>query len=209
MNIIAHRGFWSNVGEKNNMTAFQRALDNGFGIETDVREYRGKLVLSHDLADDNSALCRELFDYYSRNNCDSCLALNVKEDGIHSSVKELLKEYKINNFFFFDMSIPEMVVYRRMELPFYTRHSDIETELVLYDYAKGVWVDAFYDDWDEVEASVRHIKDGKAVTMISPEIHGKDEISIWEQIKNTNLCLDESFNLCTDYPQKAKEFFWG
>ena len=31
--ILAHRGYWKNESEKNSKTAFERAFDNGFGIE--------------------------------------------------------------------------------------------------------------------------------------------------------------------------------
>jgi hypothetical protein len=34
--IIAHRGFWYKPEEKNTLAAFERALQNGFGIETDL-----------------------------------------------------------------------------------------------------------------------------------------------------------------------------
>ena len=36
MNIIAHRGYWKVSSEMNTRVAFERALINGFGIETDI-----------------------------------------------------------------------------------------------------------------------------------------------------------------------------
>lgn len=35
MKIIAHRGFWKTESEKNTMKAIQRAIDSGYGFETD------------------------------------------------------------------------------------------------------------------------------------------------------------------------------
>lgn len=35
MKIIAHLGYWIDEDEKNTLSAFSRALDNGFGIEID------------------------------------------------------------------------------------------------------------------------------------------------------------------------------
>ena len=46
MKIIAHRGFWIKDSEKNTVKAFERALENGFGIETDLRDYNQKIVAS-------------------------------------------------------------------------------------------------------------------------------------------------------------------
>ena len=34
--VIAHRGWWKAENEKNTKTAFERAFDCGFGVETDL-----------------------------------------------------------------------------------------------------------------------------------------------------------------------------
>ena len=209
MNIIAHRGQWDKPEHKNTMPAFEKAIKNGYGIETDVREYNGKLVLSHDIADSSSVSCSKLFEYYTKNESNAYLALNVKEDGIQRIIQGLLCEYAIKNYFFFDMSVPEMVVYREMGIPFFTRRSDIEHELVLYSDAAGVWVDAFYDDWDMISAIAKHLEDRKMVSLISPEIHKKNEKKIWEELRSSGIADRTGFFLCTDYPQKAEEFFGG
>ena len=49
MQLIAHRGYWLDPKEKNTETAFVRALQHGFGIETDFRDLNGHLVISHDV----------------------------------------------------------------------------------------------------------------------------------------------------------------
>ena len=50
MELLAHRGFWRTPAEKNAEAAFRRAFDAGYGIETDVRDRLGELVVSHDPA---------------------------------------------------------------------------------------------------------------------------------------------------------------
>lgn len=209
MKIIAHRGFWTDESEKNSMRAFRKAIDEKYGIETDVREYNGSLVLSHDIANSSSVLCTELFEYYKNKKSNSVLALNVKEDGIQSSLKDILKEYEITEYFMFDMSIPEMVVYDRMGFRFFSRHSDIEILPVMYDKAEGIWVDAFFNDWDMVESVQNHLKAGKLVSLISPEIHGKDKTLIWKEIVDCNINDNDNFFLCTDYPGEARDIFGG
>ena len=49
MNIIAHRGFWRKEKEMNTSIAFSRAISSNYGIETDVRDCCGELVISHDV----------------------------------------------------------------------------------------------------------------------------------------------------------------
>ena len=47
--IIAHRGYWKNENEKNKKAAFERAFDCGFGVETDLRDIKGEIVISHNM----------------------------------------------------------------------------------------------------------------------------------------------------------------
>lgn len=125
-NIIAHRGLWLEHREQNTEEAFQRALKNGFGIETDIRDCCGEVVISHDLPVSN---CMDL-DYFLAM-CslkpDLVLALNVKADGLQNKV---LNSDIRNSHFFFDMSVPDMLGYKQHGLKFYTRYSDIESSTV-------------------------------------------------------------------------------
>ena len=50
MQILAHRGRWRSPSEKNSEGAFRAALSAGYGIETDIRDFDGRLVISHDPA---------------------------------------------------------------------------------------------------------------------------------------------------------------
>jgi glycerophosphoryl diester phosphodiesterase len=50
LKIISHRGFWITPSEQNTEVAFIRALECGFGIETDIRDVSGDLVISHDMS---------------------------------------------------------------------------------------------------------------------------------------------------------------
>jgi len=46
--ILAHRGAWTVPKERNSAEALKRALKSGFGIETDLRDLDGTVVISHD-----------------------------------------------------------------------------------------------------------------------------------------------------------------
>ena len=47
-NILAHRGCWGQSVKRNSFEALKRALEEGFGIETDFRDCNGVIVISHD-----------------------------------------------------------------------------------------------------------------------------------------------------------------
>lgn len=88
MKILAHRGFWNTLEEKNSLKALNRAFQNGYGIETDIRDYLGELVISHNIPDSKSPKLEELLSIYSEEKYDLPLALNVKSDGIQSILKK-------------------------------------------------------------------------------------------------------------------------
>jgi len=208
MNILAHRGIWKSIIDKNNIQSLKKAIEINLGIETDIRDYKGKLVISHNIADENCTLVSELFEVYQNMQSSVQLALNVKADGIQDLLIDLLDKYEIDNYFLFDMSIPELVVNEKKGLKFYTRHSDIESECVLYDKACGVWLDSFYDEnWLTPEIIDRHLADGKSMCIISPEIHGFDNTNYWNMLKDNNYHKSDLISLCTDLPDKAREFF--
>lgn len=210
MNILAHRGLWTKDGEKNTLFALRNALKEGFGLETDIRDCEGKLVISHNAAEENSPLAEELFSIYKASGCDATLALNVKADGIQPLLTPLLEKYAIQNYFLFDMSVPEMVVNAENDLTFYTRHSDIERECVLYEKSVGVWMDSFYSDaWLTAEAIQKHLAAGKRVCLVSPELHGRPYQPFWKMFKDSHLEQCEYVSLCTDKPIEARGYFYG
>lgn len=208
MFILAHRGLWECEEEKNSMKAIYRAFDCGMGIETDIRDYEGKLVISHNIADENSPMVEDVFKYYAENELNVPLALNIKADGLQELIKNLVEQYGITNYFLFDMSIPELVVNEKMKLNFFTRNSDIEKECVMYEQAMGVWMDSFYkEDWIRISCIQEHLYNGKKVCMISPEIHRMKEGKLWEMLLTEGLHMNPNVMLCTDKGKEAERFF--
>ena len=208
MEIIAHRGFWKEVSEKNTMAAFKRSAEFGVGTETDFRDYKEKLAVSHNVADDSSPLAEDFFALYT--GTDKTLALNVKADGIQQLLKELLAKYDIQNYFCFDMSIPDTLGYIDAGLKFYVRESEYEVINSLYDKADGVWVDGFAgDNWITPELILDHRAKGKKVCIVSSDLHARDYNPLWQRLKTAEIINDDGVILCTDNPDKAKEFFYG
>ena len=208
MEIIAHRGFWKKEEEKNKKEAFVRAREEQIGTETDFRDYEQKLVVSHNVADSTCMSADDFFAMYK--NQKYTLALNVKADGIQQLLKESLKKNNITNYFCFDMSIPDTLEYINSDLKFFARESEYETINNLYEKADGVWADGFEsDDWITKEYIRNHRKKGKKVCIVSPDLHKRDYTKLWERINDKEILIDDGVILCTDYPDKAKEFFYG
>lgn len=208
MEILAHRGVWVQTKEKNSIYALEKAFFEGVGIETDVRDYDGELVVSHDIADNTCELFETILDKYVRTVEKKYIAINIKADGLQEKLITLLEKYKINKYFVFDMSVPEMVVYSKNNINFFTRHSDIEPTCVLYEKAQGVWLDSFYSsDWLSLDIMAQHLNNKKMICIISPEIHGFEYMKLWEMIKNKKLYSNPSVMLCTDKPSEARRFF--
>jgi hypothetical protein len=207
MKIISHRGYWKALDERNSIEAFKRSFDLGFGTETDVRDCAGELVISHDMPTGTELRVSDFLDIYCSSGCKEPLALNIKSDGLQESLKILLEDFKVNNYFLFDMSVPDAVVSLRNELICYTRQSEYEQPCSFYEQASGVWMDEFHSDWIDFCQVQEHLKNGKKVCIVSPELHGRDPKEKWLQyIEFNKFTGSEDIILCTDLPEIAKEF---
>lgn len=58
----------------------------------------------------------EVFKMYHEVRSNELLALNIKIDGLQDMMEELLKNFKIANYFFFDMSVCDTVIYVEKQL---------------------------------------------------------------------------------------------
>jgi hypothetical protein len=204
MKIISHRGLWYKREERNSFDSLKLSLNTNFGLETDVRDFNGKLVISHDIADDSSILLSDFFIFCKNFHNSLPLALNIKADGLHGHLKSALQDYDINNYFLFDMSIPDFIGYVKQGLNVFMRLSEYERDYIFYDRVKGIWLDAFLSIWYDEKLIRSHLANGKAVCVVSEELHGRPFDRQWELIRNWSLHNHDNFMLCTDHPEKAK-----
>lgn len=209
MQILSHRGYWKSPEEKNTREAFERSFSMGFGTETDIRDYRGNLVISHDIPDENSMLLEDFFSIYVAYDKSLPLALNVKADGLQEKIKELIQKYQIQNYFMFDMSVPDGLVYIKHNLTVFTRMSEYEKDPSFYDEASGVWLDEFYRHWITKDIIASHLKNRKKVCIVSPDLHQRDYKKEWQDYKE----ISQQFNtpdlmICTDFPEEARGFYY-
>lgn len=114
--ILAHRGFWTEPAEKNSREALERAFREGFGIETDIRDRNGALVVSHDPpVGDGLMTFDELLELYRRHAPQAggragTLALNIKADGLQGPLLDALARHSVDDWFVFDMAVPDGVL---------------------------------------------------------------------------------------------------
>lgn len=208
MIILSHRGYWQDISEKNLPMAFERSFSLGFGTETDIRDYEGELVISHDIADEGCISVKEMFDIYNKYDNTLSLALNIKADGLQLKLKELLEEYKITNYFVFDMSVPDGLGYLKQNIKAFTRESEYEKTPSFYDEACGIWLDEFQGHWITKEVIENHIKNNKQICIVSPDLHKREYKNEWQHYKEIEKELGiDNLMICTDYPEIAKEFF--
>lgn len=207
MKILSHRGYWKEVAEKNTVAAFQRSFHLGFGTETDLRDHCGQVVISHDPALGAELSFEEFLAIYCAENLQLPLALNIKADGLQPAIQEAIAKMPDFDFFCFDMSVPDALQFAKWELPFFTRQSEIEPEVVLYRECCGVWMDMFFSDWIEEEDVLRHLDCGKRVCLVSPDLHKRPHEKFWEHIASWACVSSQELLMCTDYPEDARLFF--
>jgi glycerophosphoryl diester phosphodiesterase len=203
MKILAHRGWWETKDQRNTEAAFVRAFENGFGVETDVRDQNGVLKIAHDMPMGDGLMDFETFlALHKSHERAGEIALNIKADGLQSEVKRLTEAQGVDQLFCFDMAVPDSLGYLRQGFVTYTRHSEYEPTPPFYAEAHGVWIDCFLGDWITPEVIQAHLEAGKKVALVSPELHGRDKTPAWDMwagIKSDDVAI------CTDLPHLAAE----
>lgn len=208
MEIICHRGFFEFKNEQNSLISFKKAFQNGFGIETDIRDYNSNLVISHEIASGNEPTLEDLFKLYRKLGNNLPLALNIKSSELQKPLKKLIDTYKIENYFLFDMTIPDAIKYlKSKDIKIYTRQSEYEIEPHLYEKSAGVWMDEFYSHWINASCIEKHIKNDKKVVLVSPELHNNERLTRWNIWKKIEQNLDCNLSICVNYPREADVYF--
>jgi len=197
---------WETEQEKNSLTAVSRAFSLGFGIETDIRDRNGELVISHNPADESAAKLEEVLKLWRQSENHPMMALNIKADGLYLILGDVLEQYGAGakDYFLFDASIPEQYVYLKRGYHIFTRSSEFEPEPAFLEQSDGVWLDQF-TDCGHIEAVLPELlAEGKMVVVVSPELHGRAHDKLWQYLypfRNR-----ENLALCTDMPKEAGRY---
>ncbi len=196
--IFAHRGFWRDKSEQNTQQAIKSCIENKFSLETDLRLRGETLVIAHsteDLEKSPFPVSKSLFS--------TRVALNIKQDGLLTKLLEYRDLIIRSNSFVFDGSIPEMFQYRNAGIPHALRLSEYERELPWH--SDELWIDGFESDWWLKKSPQREIFKNRRITLISPEIHGRDPEETWNFVVENWNNKDFDISICTDFPEKVME----
>lgn len=207
MRLLAHRGLWRQPAERNTLAALCAAVDLGHGVETDIRDLDGALVISHDPATTAGHVNLDAFLVHcARAHRCGTLALNIKADGLQAALAARLEAHGLTDYFVFDMSVPDTLAYRSRAMPWAVRLSEFEDGGPLLAEASIVWLDAFErDDWYALERLEALLLAGKTVAVVSPELHRRPHAAAWQRL--LPLAGHERLLLCTDYLHQAQETF--
>lgn len=203
MRILSHRGFWEEPGERNSIPAFARSLHHGFGLETDIRDHDGRLVISHDVPKGAAVEIEQLLQLF--HNRQLPLALNIKADGLADLVKSAMSAYNIDDWFAFDMSIPDMRTCLDRAVPVFARASEVEKDPPWIEEVAGIWFDSFSGDNYDAGRIRDYLRRGKQVCIVSPELHKRPFQAAWRDL--AALSEQAGLMLCTDHPEQARQFF--
>ncbi len=168
MMIVKHR---CNTLESLDEAGFQ-------GVEIDLRSdfsKKGKIHLAHD-AWATGPDFEVWLEKYAIKKFTGPLILNTKEDGLEPVCLELLRKFKIANFFFLDTTIPTMVQWSEKGIKnFAVRYSQFEN----LDFVLGfqgrchwLWADCFFGLPPDL-LQIQRLNKSFKICLVSPELQGK------------------------------------
>jgi hypothetical protein len=213
MNIIARGGWYVMPEEKDLPSAYYRALEAGMGIVVPVRDHDGHLVIAHGPATDDAVAFDDFLaerPVWPGN--PPIVAIRVCAEGLSRLLHRSLLKLEGVVPYLVGISVPDMPAYMEGQIPIFVRQSDHEPQPPFYEFAEGVWLDSFERDWFDERLIIQHLRAGKLVTIVSPEIHGREHGPLWEMIEKLQGKLGElgtSLQLCTERPQDARSVFGG
>jgi len=165
MEYIAHR--------INRIKALKK-IPKEYGVELDLRDFGGRLVLQHEPFMDG-----EDFAEYLKHYDHGTMILNIKSERIEYKVLELVQKYNIKDYFFLDSSFP--MIYslsksgeKNIALRF-SEFEGIDTILNMKGKIDWIWVDCFSKlpiDNENYNLLKQH---GFKFCLVSPELQGQDE----------------------------------
>jgi hypothetical protein len=145
-----------------------------YGIEVDLRDFGDRLILQHDPFTDGEDLDKFL-KFYDHGK----LILNIKSERIEYRVLEILKKFKIRNYFFLDSSFPMIYeLSNNLEKNIAIRFSEfesIETVISMSNMVDWVWVDCF-TRLHITSENFKVLKElGFKLCLVSPELQNQSE----------------------------------
>ena len=172
-----------------------KKIPKEYGVELDLRDFGGRLVLQHEPFMDG-----EDFAEYLKHYDHGTMILNIKSERIERKVLGLMQKYNIKDYFFLDSSFP--MIYslsesgeKNIALRF-SEFEGIDTILNMKDKIDWIWVDCFSKLPIENENYNLLKQHGFKFCLVSPELQGQDEKleEYKKYLKDENIIFDA---ICT------------
>ena len=171
------------------------------GIEFDVHAYGDKLVIAHDAF--SSGI---LFNEFVQKASNRFLAVNIKEEGIEEKVLEIVFASKCENFFLFDVSVPQLFrLGKNFSKHLAFRCSQLEKIDYEYcrNYAEFLWLDTFDGTfWPKKELIVDLKRLSYRICFVSPELHRPpigDHLIYQNKLLEFESIIGNKDLICTKY----------
>ena len=176
-----------------------KIIDKKYGVEIDLRSFQKNLILHHDPFRKGEYF-KKWIKYYKH----AFLIINIKEEGLEKSILKILKENKINNYFFLDQSFPFLIKYSKM-LNYNSafRLSDLEsihTIKKIKKKIKWVWID-FFKNFNLKQSDIKFLNKNKIkICLVSPELKKSSHKNIKNLKKIINSKKLKIDAVCTKKP---------
>lgn len=180
-----------------------KQLPTEYGVEIDLRDsLDGRIYLQHD-----PFIPGDDFEEYLQNYKHGTMILNIKSERVELKALELLKKYKIHQYFFLDSSFPMIKMLtdkgeRNIALRF-SELEGLENLRLMRGKCEWVWADCF-TKFPLTEESYKIIKEmGYKICLVSPELEGQAEkiAEYREKAKIRNIFFDA---ICSKYTNVSK-----
>lgn len=147
-----------------------------YGVEIDIRETNGKLILNHEPFGSGDLLANYL-QQYSKDGHKGTIIFNIKEAGIEAEVISLAKKYSIRNYFLLDVEFP--YIYRATRSGVrniairYSEDEPIQAAMKYRNKLDWVWIDT--NTKLPVTKSIMKKLLGFKTCLVSPDRWGRPE----------------------------------
>ncbi len=144
-----------------------------YGVEVDLRDRDECLILQHDPFKDGDD-----FEEYLKHYRHGTMILNIKSEGIEFVVLDMIKKYRVRDYFFLDSSFPMLYkLNKKNEKNIAVRLSEFEpldAVMAMAGRASWVWVDCF----TRLALDRKNYKTLKEhrfkLCLVSPELQGRE-----------------------------------
>lgn len=166
-----------------------KKIPQQYGVEIDIRETSGQLILNHEAFGKG-----DLLEEYVKNYQHACIIFNIKEAGIEDTIIQMAKKYNIEDYFLLDVEFPYLYRAARQGVRKiairYSEDECIETVLKYKGMVDWVWIDT--NTKLPLTKKVIQQLEGFKTCLVCPDRWGRpQDIAVYrKKIKKLNFKLD-------------------